>query len=118
MVYSPNYYGVASAGNAATSDPRSIYVDVGATPTKSIECGVDVSGMILEIAIEPIGSTTDVTIVADASITKSTVFASFIVPTAVTTTERTLKATVRNVANDEVIGSANIYVTYAAIGDA
>lgn len=121
MDFAPNFFGDSDGeppiGNAAVADVNSLYVAVGSAPTKTITCSTDISGMTLEIVIESLASKTDLTTIANANISKSTVYASFVVPSAVTLVERTLRANVRDMSNNETVGSVLIFITYCANGD-
>jgi len=112
-------YSMSSAvDNAAVADLHSFMVTVGSIVRKTAECSVDISALTLEAVFEPIDSPTDTVTVADGSITKSTVYATFAIPAAVTTVERNFALTIREVTSKTTRWHGRCFVSYAPLKDA
>lgn len=103
--------------NTAVADARALYAAVGSTPAKTVECVADVSAMTLLVTFETLADGTDIATVANGSITKSTNYATFNLPAATTTVERTLAFTVTNTANGEPQANGFLFVTMLPKGD-
>lgn len=78
---------------------------------------VDLTGMVLEIVFERLDRT-DVSVIADGSITRSSNTITFTVPTAVTSNESDKRWSLRNTNNDVVLLRGMVTVSYAAGNDA
>ena len=101
---------------ATSSSVESIYARVDEAKQVSVTCSKAVDGLTLEVVVETTDKT-DVATIADGSITKSGTTATFSLTTAITASERTLRYTVKNTADDETLASGKLFVTYDAQGD-
>lgn len=99
-----------------SSSTESIYARVGETKSVTVTCSKDVSGLTLEVVFET-SDKTDVGTIANGSITKSTLNASFSLTSSLTSVERTLRYTVKDTSTDETLASGRLFVTYDAQGD-
>jgi hypothetical protein len=95
---------------------------VGETQTVAVACvdaegdAVTLTGLTLELVIETLTGT-DVEVIADASITKSGSTFSFVVPTTVTASQRTLRWALRKTTDGAVLMHGKMPVTKAAKSD-
>jgi hypothetical protein len=99
----------------ASSD-SSIYARVGETRTVTVTCSKAVDALTLEVVFET-SDKTDVGTIADGSITKSSLNATFDLTAGLTSSERNLRYTIKDTANDQTLASGRLFVTYDAQGD-
>lgn len=90
-----NLIGTAAAP-VVTPDGGSHYARVGSTENVTIVCTESIAAKTVRAVIETTRSKTDIATVVDASITKVTTSATFALPSAATTVERTLRITIRD----------------------
>ena len=101
----------------AIPEPGSVSVAVGSATVTEITCNADISAKTLEVIFEAIGATTDIVVVADGSLTKSTTTVTMTIPTSVTSVERTLRATIRDTTSLESYAELRVFVTADALPD-
>lgn len=93
----------------------SVYALVGSTKAVSVTCLADIEGLTIEVVLETVRKT-DVAIVADASITKAGVVATFTLPAEATSVERVLTMAVRTTSGI-VLAQRTLFVSYASKQD-
>lgn len=119
MTYAPEYYGGAPVVTGAATqiaDAESVYVRVGSTKIVTATCNQDLDELTLQVVIEA-ANKTDVSTIANSSITRDASAVTFTIPSEATTVERRLRAVVSRTDTGEPVKEFDIYVTYQAAED-